>query len=71
MLTLGELEEGLLAVDDLERAKGQNLPNIASVEPAILVQHLVRLPLLLQSHRISSIHMLICSMPPVVQQDQA
>ena len=55
MLTLGELEEGLLAVDDLEGAEGQQLPDVPRVEPAVLVQHLVRLPLLLQSHTISLI----------------
>lgn len=45
--TLGELEEVLLAVDDLEGADGGEFADVPRVEPAVLVQHLIRLLLVL------------------------
>ena len=50
LLTLRELEEGFFAVNDLEGAKGQDLCNVACVEPAVLVKHLICLLLLLHDN---------------------
>jgi len=43
VLALGKLEDVLLAVDDLERAVGLDLADIARVEPAVGVNGLARL----------------------------
>ena len=40
--TLGKLENVLLPVDNLERARGRQLADVARVEPAVLAQHLTR-----------------------------
>ena len=45
---LRQLEDVLLAVDDLEAATRQPSSHIASVQPAILVQHLPSLLLILE-----------------------
>ncbi len=47
MKTLGQLEEVLLAVDDLEGADWSQLANVSRVEPAISVQDFVSLLLVL------------------------
>lgn len=44
-LTLRQLEDVLHAVDDAQRARGLDLADVAGVEPAVLLQHLVRLVL--------------------------
>ena len=46
-LTLRQLEDVLHAVGDAQRAGGRDLPDVAGVEPAVRVQHLLRLVLLL------------------------
>lgn len=43
--TLGQLEDVLHAVDDAQRPGGRDLADVAGVEPAVLLQHLVRLVL--------------------------
>jgi hypothetical protein len=45
--TLAQLEEVLLAVNDLEGSHGRELADVPCVEPATLVQHLVSLLLIL------------------------
>lgn len=43
--TLGQLEDVLHAVNDAQRAGGRDLADVAGVEPAVLLQHLVSLVL--------------------------